>query len=114
MIHVTLLSVVLAAAAVKPAAPSARAFLRPAAATAPGCRATSEGDLVVVGLFAPEGQDCPIAKVGGEETIRLGELASALEQRHMSRAPRRTAGKPGEIDFAQALERLVTTRLLVL
>jgi parvulin-like peptidyl-prolyl isomerase len=114
MIHATLLALLLAAATAPAPAPSARAFLRPTAASAPGCKATPEGDLVAVGLFSPEGEECPVAKIGADETIRLYELAGVLEMGHVRRSPRAASAKPRDMDFSSALERLITARLLVL
>jgi parvulin-like peptidyl-prolyl isomerase len=114
MIASTLLAVVLGAAPAKDQAPSARVFLKASASTA-ACRASKVDDqLVRVPLFAVESEDCPVAKVG-DETIALRELASAVEFAHVKRSPMTPApAKRPDMDFTPALDRLITTRLLVL
>jgi parvulin-like peptidyl-prolyl isomerase len=116
MIPASLLAAALAATAATPTPAGgspARAYLKPVAASAAGCAATPEGDLVVVGLFAPEGEACPIAKVG-DETVFLRELSAALELKHLARAPgTRAPAKRPEMDYAPELDRIITARLLV-
>jgi parvulin-like peptidyl-prolyl isomerase len=109
MIHVTFLAIL--AAAVPAEAPSARVFLKSSAAASRDCRATPVDDqLVSVALFSPASAKCPVASVGGE-AIALRDLAESLEFGHLSRAPARAAAKG--LDFAPALDRLITTRLLI-
>ncbi len=112
MITATLIAIV---AAATPAPPQPRVLLKAAAATAPACRTTPAGDhLVQAKLFASESALCPIAKVA-DETIALEELAAALAQGHMAHTPPAAgATKRANMDFTPALDRLVTTRLVVL
>jgi parvulin-like peptidyl-prolyl isomerase len=113
MTYVLVLAAALATAA--PPKLSARAFLSPVAASTPGCRVQPEGDLYTVGLFSSEGRECPVARVGDSETIRLGELAAALEARHLARSPgARMPSKRPDMDYRPILDRLVTTRLFYL
>lgn len=109
-----MLLALVAAATPAAEAPAARVFLKAASAAAPACRATRvDGQLVQAALFAPESEQCPVAKVG-EEQIVLRELAGALELGHMSRSPRQAVpgGRPG-MDFTPALDRLIASRLIV-
>ena len=111
MIQATLLAFLTAAA---PAgAPSARVLLKPAAAAEPSCRATRVDQLVAVPLFSPTSAQCPVANVAGD-VIVLRELAEALEVGHMSRSPNTAApAKKPDMDFTPALDRLITSRLIV-
>jgi hypothetical protein len=113
MIPATLLALV-AAASASPA-PAAGVFLKASAGAAPACRTTRvDGQTVRAALFSAESERCPVAEVG-DERIELGELAAALEQGHLDRSPRTKvpAGRP-DMDFTPALDRLITTRLIVL
>jgi parvulin-like peptidyl-prolyl isomerase len=112
MISATLIALVTAAT---PAPVQPRALLKAPAATAPACRTSPAGDqLVQAPLFAPESAQCPVAKVA-DELIPLRELAAALEQGHMAHRPKSTgAQQRPDMDFTPALDRLVTTRLVVL
>jgi parvulin-like peptidyl-prolyl isomerase len=107
----TLLALALAAPA--PTAPSASAYLKPGAATA-ACRATpTEDKQLRVPLFAPEAEECPVAKVG-DDVIVLRELSSAVEFTHVKRPPGSlSTTKRPDMNFMPALDRLITTRLLV-
>jgi parvulin-like peptidyl-prolyl isomerase len=113
-----LLALVAAAAPAAPAvsagAPPARVFLKASAAAAPACRTTRVDDkLVRASLFSPESDACPVAAVG-DEVIELRELAGALEFGHMQRSPYAAApAKRPDMDFTPALDRLITTRLIV-
>jgi hypothetical protein len=111
MIHATLLALLTAAAPAE--ATSARALLKPAAAAEPACRATRVGELVAVPLFSPASAECPVASIEGE-VIALRELADALEVGHMSHSPSTpAAAKKPDMDFTPALDRLITSRLIV-
>lgn len=112
MITATLIAIV---AAANPAPAQPRVLLKPAAAAAPACRTTPAADkLVQAPLFGAESARCPVAKVA-DEAIPLGELAAALEQGHMSHGPVAPgASKRPDMNFTPALDRLITTRLVVL
>jgi parvulin-like peptidyl-prolyl isomerase len=103
------------AAPAKADAPSVSVFLKAAAAKAPSCRTTPVDDkLVRAPLFSPDSASCPVANVAGD-VIALRELAGALEVGHLTRSPRTAApAKRPDMDFTPALDRLITTRLLVL
>jgi parvulin-like peptidyl-prolyl isomerase len=96
------------------APPSARVYLKAAAASAPACRTTPvDAQTVSAGLFAKESEECPVARVG-DDAVLLRELAGALEVSHLVRSPNtpRPAKRP-EMDYAPALDRLITGRLFV-
>ncbi|BDG05246.1 peptidyl-prolyl cis-trans isomerase [Anaeromyxobacter oryzae] len=112
MIPATLLALLATAAPAEP--PSARVFLKAAAAAAPSCRATRVDDrLVRVALFSPESEECPVAKVA-DEVIVLRDLAQALELGHLQRPAHAAApARRPDMDFTPALDRIIATRLLI-
>jgi hypothetical protein len=115
MIPATLLALLATSAAGAPAAPpSASVFLKAAAAAAPSCRATRVDDkLVRAPLFSASSEQCPVASVG-DDVILLRDLAQALEAAHLSRPPQGSAqSKRPDMDFTPALDRIISTRLLI-
>jgi parvulin-like peptidyl-prolyl isomerase len=104
-----------AAAATSGDAAAVSVQLKAAAAGAPACRTTRvDAQLVRAPLFSPQSAACPVATVA-DETIPLRELAAALEAGHLSRRGRAAApASRAEMDFTPALDRLVSTRLIVL
>jgi parvulin-like peptidyl-prolyl isomerase len=109
MIQVILLATLTAAASTD--APSVGVVLK-AAAAGERCRGTPvDAGHIRVPLFAASSEECPVASVG-EEPIALRELAGALELKHLSARPGAAPSKR-QMDFAPALDRLITTRLLV-
>jgi parvulin-like peptidyl-prolyl isomerase len=114
MISATLLALLATASPAAEGPPSAGVLLKAAAAAAPSCRTIPvDAQVVRAALFSPDSAECPVANVAGD-VIVLRELAGALEAGHLSMRRGVATGKQPQMDFTPALDRLITTRLIVL